>query len=106
MENDENMGHVCVLCHTGWIYVILTHSTPMAKEQQTTQKWMGDQKKLAKPVSWQNTKLSRQKSQEENPNQPKTGETTRDWLTPGYGKEPSISPWEGHQKKNGQTRTQ
>ena len=56
-------------------------------------------KKLAKPVSWQNAKLNRPKSQEEKPIQPKTGKTTKDWLTPGYGKKPSISPWEGHQKK-------
>jgi len=21
----------------------------------------------------------------------------KDWLTPGYGRPPSISPWEGHQ---------
>ena len=71
----------------------------MAKEQ-TTQKWMGDQKEKnwQKPVSWQTTKPNRPKSQEENPIQPKTGKTTRDWLTPGYGEEPSMSPWEGHQK--------
>ena len=76
----------------------------MAKEQTKTQKWMGDQK-TGKTCELTKRQTQQAKKPRRKANPVQDWKTTKDWLTPGYGKRPSISPWEGHQK-NSQTRTQ
>ena len=67
---------------------------------------MGDQKTGKNPRADKTPNSTGQKNPEKaNPMQ--DWKPTKDWLTPGYGKKPSISPWEGHQKKTAKkTRTQ
>ena len=67
--------------------------------------WVTKKPAKTRELTKRQTRQAKKTQKKANPMQ--DWKPTKDWLTPGYGKKPSISPWEGHQKKTAKkTRTQ